>query len=84
VRDIGASPGRLLELHQRKLTEFSARNPPGTIGNLDQLAALEEKNARTSFDDKVARGIWVEMTPAEVTALRLEKLPPPLPSTIPN
>jgi len=79
VRDIDASPARLLELHQRKLTELSAHNPPRTIGNLDQLAALDEKTARISFDDKVTRGVWVEMTAIEVTALRLEKLPPPLP-----
>jgi hypothetical protein len=45
-------------------------NPPKTVSNLDEVDEIENKTSRMSFEDKVARGIWVEMTDSEVEALR--------------
>jgi hypothetical protein len=49
------------------------------FNGLGDVAAFEDKMLHASYDDKIRRGIWVEMTDAEVAALRAKKLPPPIP-----
>jgi hypothetical protein len=70
LRQLGASAPQLLELHQNKLSELSHGNPPNLINNFDQVEALEDKTSRMSYEDKIARGVWVEMVGSEVEALR--------------
>jgi hypothetical protein len=79
-RRLGASARELWELHQKKLAEMNRSNPPKIFANFDQVAAFEDKFLRMSYDDKIRRGIWVEMTDAEVAASRSKRIPPPIPS----
>jgi hypothetical protein len=71
----GANTAQTLRLHQNKLAELEYSNPPKMINHLDQVEALEDKILRMSFEDKISRGIWVEMTDAEVEALRARRCP---------
>ena len=76
-RQARASAAELWELHQNKLAKLSRdNNPPKTIGNLDQVVEFENKTSRMFFEDKVARGIWVEMTDSEVEAMRSKLFTP--------
>jgi hypothetical protein len=78
-RYIGESAAGLWERHQKKLETLQPHNPPVRLADFSQLAAFEDKLIQRSFDDKIRRGIWVEMTDAEVAALRAKRLPPPIP-----
>jgi hypothetical protein len=75
----GANASQLWELHQKTLAGFDHNNPPKIIAGFDQVAAFEDKTARLNHEVKIGRGILVEMTEAEVAALRTNK-PPPVPS----
>jgi hypothetical protein len=74
LRRLHANAAQLLELQQNKLAELSQRNPPKTISNFDQVAGFEDKTSRMLHEDKVSRGIYIEMTDSEVEVLRV-KLP---------
>jgi hypothetical protein len=74
----GAGARRLWELHQKKQAALSVSASPLTFANFEQTASFDDETSRASYEDKIRRGIWVEMTDAEVAALRA-KLPPPLP-----
>jgi len=69
-RRVGANAKELWALHQQRLSELNPNIPAKTIVGLDQVAAFEDKTLHRSYEDKVRRGIWVEMTEAEVAALR--------------
>ena len=79
-RKLGANASQLWELHQEQLAECGLKNPPEVFADFDQLAAFEDKNSRRLYEDKIKRGIWVEMTDSEVADLRSKQLPPPIPS----
>lgn len=72
-RKIGASAQELLELHQQKLSALHSKNPARVLAGLNEVAAVEDKLQHQVFDDKIRRGIWVEMTDAEVEALRAQR-----------
>jgi len=78
-RKPGANAWELWDLHQKRLTQLNRNNPPKIIADFDQVAAFEDKNLHDAHEDKVRRGIWVEMSDAEVAALRSKRLPPPIP-----
>jgi len=76
-RQVRANAAELWELHQNKLAKLSrGNNPPRTISNLDQVVEFENKTSLMSFEDKVTRGIWVEMTDSEVEAMRAKLFTP--------
>src|SRR5882724_2095592 len=77
-RQPGAGAPALLELHQRALAKLASRKAPQVFNNLEAVAAFEDIFLRESYEDKIKRGIWVEMTEAEVAALRAKTLPPPI------
>ena len=77
-RHVGERPSGLWERHQKKLQALQTGNPPVMFPGLEQVAAFEDKLVRKVYDDKIRRGIWVEMTEAEVAALRAKRMPPPL------
>ncbi|HSY16867.1 MAG TPA: hypothetical protein VK815_00970 [Candidatus Acidoferrales bacterium] len=84
LRKLGADARTLLDLHQRKVTKLSARAPVEVFNGLGDVAAFEDKMLQASYDDKIRRGVWVEMTDAEVHALRAKMTgtptsPPPVP-----
>ena len=58
------------KLHQDKVAELSRTKTPVTLTGLDDVAAYEDKLIQAVYDDKIERGIWVEMTDEEVAALR--------------
>jgi len=72
-RRIGATAAQTMQLHQSKLAEREQNNPAKTINGLDQVAALEDKNLRMSFEDKTSRGAWVEMAESEIEALSKQR-----------
>jgi hypothetical protein len=71
-RSVGAGAEVLFRLHQKKLAELGRAKTSQVFMGLDGVAAFEDKLAQRSYDDKIKRGIWVEMTDAEVAALRAE------------
>ena len=73
-RQIGADAPRLWELHRQKLTELGRNNLPQSFASLDEVAAFEDKILQMSYDDKIKRGIWVEMTDGEVALLLSQRL----------
>ena len=77
IRLFQANAARLWELHQQQLSELTPHNPPKPTANLEEVAVMEDRCFRMAFADKISRGVWVEMTEAEVQALRA-KTPPPL------
>jgi hypothetical protein len=77
-RHVGERAASLWQRHQKKLKALPADNPPVMFGGFEQVAAFEDKLVRDIYDNKIRRGIWVEMTEAEVAALRAKRLPPPL------
>ena len=42
------------------------------FASLDDVADFEDKLVQENYDDKIKRGIWVEMTEAEVAVLRAQ------------
>jgi len=83
-RKRGADATTLIELHQRKLNKLSARTPVEMFNGFGDVAAFEDKILRASYDDKIRRGIWVEMNDEEIHALRAKMNgtlapPPPVP-----
>ena len=79
-RKVGADAENLLAMHQQSLAALTSNAPPQSFAGLVEVAAFEDKLMRQSHADKIKRGIWVEMTEAEVTALRAQKgIPPPIP-----
>jgi len=70
LRRVGANAAELWKLHQDRLAELAAANPPKAVRNFDGVVELEDETARMIYADRVARGIWVEMTDSEVVALR--------------
>ena len=79
-RQIGADAQSLLARHQRKMFKLTTTTkPPLAFNSLADVAAFEDELLIQSYDDKIRRGVWIEMTEAEVAALRAKKMPPPLP-----
>ncbi|HEV2695410.1 MAG TPA: hypothetical protein VG347_21120 [Verrucomicrobiae bacterium] len=78
-RKVGADAKYLIDLHQQKLSQLTAGQPALVFNNLEAVTAFEDKFLRESYDHKIRRGTWVEMTEAEVAALRAQRTPPPLP-----
>jgi hypothetical protein len=76
LRRLHANAAQLWELQQNKLAELSQRNPPKTISTFDQVAGFEDKTSRMLHEDKVSRGIYVEMTDSEVETLRAKMVTP--------
>jgi hypothetical protein len=72
----GTGARRLWELHQKKLAAPRGDIPPDTFANFDQVAAFDDETVRAMYEDKIRRRIWVEMTEAEVAALRSKRQPP--------
>jgi hypothetical protein len=77
-RHVGESAAGLWKRHQGRIEALPSRNPPIMFAGLEQVAAFEDKLVQKSYDDKIRRGIWIEMTDAEVAALRAQRVPPPL------
>lgn len=73
LREIGAGAQSLFNLHQQRLAELPPENPPRIFAGLDDVAAFEDKLLQRYYEDKIQRGIWVEMTDAEVAALRVQR-----------
>jgi hypothetical protein len=48
-------------------------NPPKNLTGFEQVAALEDKLVWKIFDERVRRGIWVEMTDDEIAILRAKR-----------
>ena len=71
-RKVGARAEYLFEWHQKKIAELSQTKTPQTFAGLEGVAAFEDELLRQIHDDRIKRGIWVEMTDAEVTTLREE------------
>lgn len=69
-RKIGARAGFLFNWHQKKLTEMSRTKLLQKFAGLDEAANFEDRLVQETYDDKIKRGIWVEMTEAEVAVLR--------------
>jgi len=69
-RKVGAGAEQLFKMHQQKLAESSRTEKVLTLAGLDDMAAFEDKFIQQGYDDKIKRGIWVEMSDAEVAALR--------------
>jgi hypothetical protein len=77
IRKLGATSGQLWELHQQALKKLAADgNPARVMSNFDQMAEVEDTFMSEMYADRIRRGLWVEMTEAEVNALRT---PPPIP-----
>jgi hypothetical protein len=72
-RRLGASAAVLWGLHQKRLAASLQGNPPKILASFEQVAALEDKKVRKIFDEKLRRGVWVEMTDNEVAALRAKR-----------
>ena len=75
-RRLHATATQLWELHQNRLAALSQSNSPKTISDFDQVVMFEDKTSRMSYEHKIARGIWVEMTESEVMVLRAKAVPP--------
>jgi hypothetical protein len=44
----------------------------------EQVAAFQDKLVRKVYDKNIRRGVWVEMSEAEIVELRGKRMPPPL------
>jgi hypothetical protein len=71
-RKIGARSEFLFDWHQQKLAEMSQTKSLQKFASLDDVADFEDKLVQENYDDKIKRGIWVEMTEAEVAVLRAQ------------
>ncbi len=68
TRRVGAPMDALLALHRRRLEKHRARgNPPVPVHTLGEMAALSERETRRAYEFNLARGVYVPMTPEEVT-----------------
>lgn len=73
----GATAAQLWESHQKSLKELADRgNQAKVMSDFEQMAPIEDDLMSRIYADRINRGIWVEMTEAEVNALRT---PPPIP-----
>jgi Zn-dependent protease len=78
--DIARRPGagieELLALHQERLTAARAAGKllPGRITDTRELAQLVDAHEQRSFDFHVGRGVWVQMTGAQVERMRQKKM----------
>lgn len=72
-RKVGAGIPFLLAWHQQKLSALGRERPARVFTDLDDLAAFDDRLVQQTYDDKIQRGIWVEMSDAEVAALRAQK-----------
>jgi len=77
-RQLGAGVEELWRLHQTALGKASLSDRPKLILNFDQLAAFEDKITHRSYQDKIARGLWVPMTPEEVEVLKRKRASAPV------
>jgi len=77
-RRVGAPASVLWERHQQKLEALRTSNPPGIFADFGAVADFEDALIQKTYDDRIRRGVWVEMTEAEVAALRAKRTPPPL------
>jgi Zn-dependent protease len=65
-RLIGASPERLLDSHQRKISLLSVSNPARPVNSVEQLDDVWDRYEKKSRDFGLQRGVYVWMTPEEV------------------
>lgn len=73
----GATAAQLWESHQMNLKKLAnLANPAKVMNDFDQMAEVDDDLMTRIYADRIGRGIWVEMTEAEVNALRT---PPPIP-----
>jgi len=77
-RQVGAPASVLWERHRQKLEALQTSNPPRIFADFGEVAAFEDALVQKIYEDKIGRGVWVEMTEAEVAALRAKRTPPPL------
>jgi hypothetical protein len=71
-RKVGAEAEELLAMHQKKMADFNRANTLRSFASLEDVAGFEDRLIGETYDDKIRRGIWVEMTEAEVAALRAQ------------
>lgn len=72
VRKVGCDAACLLKLHQDKVAQLCQTKTPVTLAGLDDVSVFEDKLIQEVYDDKIRRGIWVEMTEPEIAALRAQ------------
>jgi hypothetical protein len=74
-RIMGATPQQLWSAHHQTLEKYKVSNPPRKFVLPDAYEELFDQVTRKMFEHNVRRGLWVEMTPEEISAAR-QKLPP--------
>ena len=80
TRKLGTTSSQLWEAHQQALQKLERKgNPAKALGDFDQMAATDDTYMEQIYADRIGRGIWVEMSEAEVAALRAQ---PPLQPSI--
>jgi hypothetical protein len=76
LRKLGTTSRQLWEIHQKSLERLSRRgNPVKVLADFNQMVESDNVYMKQMYEDKIRRGIWVEMTEAEVATLRAQ---PPL------
>jgi hypothetical protein len=69
-RQIDAGAPVLLALHQHKMLTLGTGDLAQSFAGLDEVAAFDDALIQATYEDKIKRGIWVEMTEPDVAALR--------------
>jgi hypothetical protein len=80
-RMVGSNALQLWQRHSQKLEAMRMSEPLQKLLAAAAYEKLFEISTKRIFEYNVRRGLWVEMTPEEITVAR-KKLPPPLPKTL--
>jgi hypothetical protein len=73
LRKLGTTSGQLWNFHRKRLESLNRRGESvKTFADFNDMVESDNLYIKQNFEDKIRRGIWVEMTDAEVAACKAQ------------